>query len=84
MRRRSPFLLSWMLASLGYEVALYRLVMPHAQAQAAARRLPSVAFIHVLRHLNKRADQLANEAMDQRRSWATAEDGTPAPWPAAL
>ena len=35
LRRRSPFLMSWMLASLAYETALYARVMPDAQSEAA-------------------------------------------------
>ncbi len=33
----------------------------------------SVSFDHIYREQNKVADQLANEAMDQRRSWMTNE-----------
>lgn len=33
----------------------------------------SVSFDHIYREQNKVADQLANEAMDQRRSWTTNE-----------
>lgn len=40
LRKRSPFLFSWMLASLAYESALYALVMPHNQSHAA-----SAAFV---------------------------------------
>ena len=52
-----------------WQVRSPNLVDLHARARAAAARLVSVEYKHVYRKFNKRADQLANEAMDARRGW---------------
>ena len=54
----------------------WRVEKPHLkplaeEAKAALEEFGSFQLLHVLRDGNKEADRLANEAMDERRSWNT-------------
>lgn len=49
-----------------YRVKSSRLRPLHAQVKEIASRLKSCRFVHVAREQNRRADELANEAMDRR------------------
>jgi ribonuclease HI len=42
-----------------------KLIRLHQQAQALLRRLDSYRIIHVRREKNRRADRLANQAIDE-------------------
>jgi len=48
-----------------YQVKNPDLITLYHQAQAACRELNEVTFTHVRRQLNKEADALANEALDE-------------------
>ena len=48
-----------------YKVRNSGLLPLHQEARALARRIGQVTFEHVRRELNKDADRLANEAMDE-------------------
>lgn len=50
-----------------YKVRSPELKVLHEQAQGMTRQLPWFRIRHVRREMNKRADRLANEAMDRGR-----------------
>ncbi len=54
-----------------YKVKSDNLKALHAQAIALLRRFRKVSITHVMRELNKRADQLANEGIDKH--WKSVE-----------
>ncbi|MFG0247598.1 MAG: ribonuclease HI family protein [Phycisphaeraceae bacterium JB051] len=51
-----------------YKVKAPNLKPLHAKAQTLLAKFDDWSFDHVLRHLNKRADELANMAMDVRKN----------------
>ena len=53
----------------------------HAEARAMIAKLEKFEIAHALRHKNKHADRLANEAMDRGMKRGPAAPGAPAPPP---
>lgn len=51
-----------------YQVRNAALLLLYQEAQTLVQALPLVAFIHVRRAENARADRLANQALNQRRA----------------
>ena len=60
-----------------YKVKAPNLKPLHAKALDLLNQFDHWSFDHVLRHLNKRADELANRAMDARKSVAGDATKTP-------
>jgi ribonuclease HI len=60
-----------------YKVKAPNLKPLHTKALVLLRQFDRWSFDHVLRHLNKRADELANLAMDARKSVAGNATKTP-------
>ena len=60
-----------------YKVKAPNLKPLHAQATELLSQFDNWQFDHVLRHLNKRADELANRAMDARKNVAGDATMTP-------